>query len=186
MPRIKNSSSQIREAIPYSYPEADLPSRPEIGAQAHFKKKKAPINYRFDSSLAPEMRWDEQNSVREIGEALIRKILESDNLTDAKRAATELASLGKPFLDWAGKAEHSSFEVPTLPLFVHERLSTKAILETLKEHKKDKQPDFFDVLFGSVEHSLSDQVLRAYEHRDQWVNRMVLGDSLVVMNSLLH
>ena len=89
MPRIKNSSSQIREAIPYSYPEADLPSRPEIGAQAHFKKKKAPINYRFDSSLAPEMRWDEQNSVREIGEALIRKILESDNLTDAKRAATE-------------------------------------------------------------------------------------------------
>ncbi|HOD08317.1 MAG TPA: site-specific DNA-methyltransferase [Myxococcota bacterium] len=186
MPRIKNSSSQIREAVPYSYPEADLPSRPEIGAQAHFKKKKAPVVYRFDSSLAPEMRWDEQNSAREIGDALIKKILDSDNLTDAKRAATELASLGKPFLDWAGKAEHSSFEVPTLPLFVHERLSTKAILETLKEHRKDKQPDFFDVLFGSAEHSLSDQVLRAYEHRDQWVNRMVLGDSLVVMNSLLH
>jgi hypothetical protein len=28
-------------------------------------------------------------------------------------------------------------------------------------------------------------VLRAYEHRDKWVNRMILGDSLVVMNSLL-
>jgi adenine-specific DNA-methyltransferase len=29
-------------------------------------------------------------------------------------------------------------------------------------------------------------VLRAYEYRDKWVNRMILGDSLVVMNSLLH
>jgi Adenine specific DNA methylase Mod len=31
-----------------------------------------------------------------------------------------------------------------------------------------------------------DQVLRAYEYKDKWVNRMILGDSLVVMNSLLH
>ena len=28
-------------------------------------------------------------------------------------------------------------------------------------------------------------MLRAYEHRDSWTNRMILGDSLVVMNSLL-
>jgi adenine-specific DNA-methyltransferase len=27
--------------------------------------------------------------------------------------------------------------------------------------------------------------MRAYEHQDQWVNRMILGDSLVVMHSLL-
>ena len=186
MPRIKKSGNQIREAIPYSYPESDLASRPEIGAQAHFKKTKPPVTHRFDSSLAPQMQWDGQNPVREAGEALIRKILESDDIADARRAAIELAALGRPFLDWAGKAEHMSFDVPTLPLFVHERLSTKAILETLKEHRKDKDPDFFDVLFGSQEHSLSDQVLRAYEHRDKWVNRMVLGDSLVVMNSLLH
>ncbi|HEX7407481.1 MAG TPA: site-specific DNA-methyltransferase, partial [Candidatus Binatia bacterium] len=29
-------------------------------------------------------------------------------------------------------------------------------------------------------------VLRAYEYPDNWVNRLILGDSLVVMNSLLH
>jgi hypothetical protein len=34
-----------------------------------------------------------------------------------------------PFLNWAGKAERLSFDVPTLPLFVHERLSTKGIIE---------------------------------------------------------
>jgi adenine-specific DNA-methyltransferase len=99
-------------------------------------------------------------------------------------ATAELARLGEPFLNWAGKAERLSFEVPTMPLFVHERLSTKAILETLKGHKRDKQIDMFE-LFGDPQHPIADQVLRAYEHRDKWVNRMILGDSLVVMNSLL-
>jgi len=37
-----------------------------------------------------------------------------------------------------GKAERLSFDVPTLPLFIHERLSTKAIVETLTGHKRDK------------------------------------------------
>ena len=41
-----------------------------------------------------------------------------------------------PQLQWAGKAERLSFDVPTLPLFVHERLSTQAILETVGRHKR--------------------------------------------------
>ena len=55
--------------------------------------------------------------------------------------------MGQPFLNWAGKAERLSFAVPTLPLFIHERLSTTAILETLKGHKRDRQLTMFD-LFG--------------------------------------
>ncbi|MBI3760707.1 MAG: site-specific DNA-methyltransferase, partial [Chloroflexi bacterium] len=90
-----------------------------------------------------------------------------------------------PQLQWAGKAERTSFDVPTLPLFVHERLSTKAILETLKGHKRDKRLDFFDALFGEPQLSISDRILRAYEYLDNWQNRLILGDSLVVMNSLL-
>src|SRR5208283_3205720 len=39
---------------------------------------------------------------------------------------------------------------------------------------------------GDPRHSIADQVLKAYEYRDKWVNRMILGDSLAVMNSLLH
>jgi adenine-specific DNA-methyltransferase len=104
-----------------------------------------------------------------------------------REAVDQLKRLGKPFLDWAGKAERLSFDVPTLPLFVHERLSTMGIIETLKAHRKDaasEQLDMFE-LFGDPQHSVLDQVLRAYEYRDEWVNRMVLGDSLVVMNSLL-
>src|SRR5439155_2287387 len=41
-------------------------------------------------------------------------------------------------------------------------------------------------LFGVPQRPVIDQVLKAYEYRDKWVNRMILGDSLVAMNSLLH
>ena len=72
--------------------------------------------------------------------------------------------------------------MPTLPLFVHERLSTKAVLETLKAHERDRQMEL--QLFGDPQLSLAQQ-LEAYEHTGGWVNRLILGDSLVVMNSLL-
>ena len=107
------------------------------------------------------------------------------HLNAAQDSLARLKAMSKPFLNWSGKAERMSFDVPTLPLFIHERLSTKAILETLKGHKRDKQADMFE-LFGDPCHSIVDQTLKAYEHQDKWVNRMVLGDSLVVMNSLLH
>jgi adenine-specific DNA-methyltransferase len=169
----------------YKHPEAKSLMRPDVGTQAQFKKKKPPKTYRYDSSLSPALDWDGQNPAREQGEALIRQVLEAEKLEDAKMSAAKLKALSKPFLNWAGKAERLSFDVPTLPLFVHERLSTKAIVETLGGHKRDKQQTMFE-LFGDPQHSITDQILRAYEYQDDWVNRMILGDSLVVMNSLLH
>jgi len=179
-----NGTKKPREASTYRHPEADSPLRPDVGTQPQFKKRKPPVTYRYDSSLSPELNWDGQNHARETGEALIREILEANSLEGAKQAAERLKGMSGPFLDWAGKAERLSFDVPTLPLFVHERLSTKGIIETLKGHKLDPQLGFD--LFGDPGRSITDQVLKAYEYRDKWVNRMILGDSLVVMNSLLH
>ncbi|HZT69928.1 MAG TPA: site-specific DNA-methyltransferase [Terriglobia bacterium] len=69
--------------------------------------------------------------------------------------------------------------MPTLPLFVHERLSTEAILKSVQTHKQQLD------LFADPKLDLAERVLRAYEHKTGWVNRLILGDSLVVMNSLL-
>ena len=75
MPRPRKAKPATpKDAQAYRHPDADLPVRPEIGAQAHFKKAKPPTTYRFDSSLAPELNWDGQNPARETGEALIREI----------------------------------------------------------------------------------------------------------------
>jgi adenine-specific DNA-methyltransferase len=183
----RSGGSSSRRAENYKHPTAESLLRPDVGTQAQFKKKKPPKQYRYDSSLAPEMNWDGQNPAREEGEAMIARVLDAESLEDAKAAAAKLKAMSKPFLNWAGKAERLSFDVPTLPLFVHERLSTKAILETLKGHRKDRgaeQPDMFE-LFADPCLPIHEQVLRAYEHKGGWVNRMILGDSLVVMNSLL-
>jgi len=192
----------------YRHPEAESLLRPDVGTQAQFRKKKPPARYRYDSSLSPALDWDGQNPAREAGEtrlaAIESELAEASRGLEALRessteeaiagveravrsasgAAQELRAMSRAFLDWAGKAERLSFDVPTLPLFVHERLSTKAILETLKGHRRDRQIDLFD-LFADPGRPIHDQVLRAYEYPDQWVNRMVLGDSLVVMSSLL-
>jgi len=96
-----------------------------------------------------------------------------------------LQALSQPFLNWSGKAERLSFEVPTLPLFIHERLSTEAILETLKSHRASGQVDWLNDLFGNPERPVWEQLTKSYEHANGWSNRMILGDSLVVMNSLL-
>jgi len=180
----RSSPSSASPMNSYRHPDADVATRPEIGTQSQFRKKKAPKTYKYDSSLSPALEWDGQNAAREEGERLLQAILTASSLETAKESAEHLARLSKPFLNWAGKAERLSFDVPTLPLFVHERLSTQAILETLKRHRADKQTDMFD-LFADPQRSITDQVLKAYEHRDKWVNRLILGDSLVVMNSLL-
>jgi adenine-specific DNA-methyltransferase len=168
----------------YQHAEATQLLKPEVGTQPLFRKKKEPATYRYDSSLSPALDWD-TNPAREQGEALIRRIQQAQTLEEAKTAAAQLTAMSKPFLNWAGKAERLSFNVPTLPLFVHERLSTRAIIETLKAYKRDKQEDFLSGLFGNPSLPVTDQILRAYEHREPWQNRMILGDSLVVMNSLL-
>jgi adenine-specific DNA-methyltransferase len=75
----------------YQHPTASSPARPEIGAQAHFKKTKAPASYRYDSSLAPELVWDEGNPAREDAEKLIAALADHG----LKLAALALQSPGK-------------------------------------------------------------------------------------------
>ncbi|MDY7053368.1 site-specific DNA-methyltransferase [Limnospira fusiformis] len=182
MPR-KNTPKKLKEVQDYTH-NKQHPQRPDIGTESQFQKPKPPVTYRYDSSLAPELNWDE-NPAREKAEALITKILNATSLEEAQAAALELKSMGEPFLNWSGKAERSSLEVPTLPLFVHERLSTRAILETLKSHEiGGDQLNLFD-LFNDPQWSITDQILRAYEYQGNWVNRMILGDSLITMNSLV-
>jgi adenine-specific DNA-methyltransferase len=187
-----------KRAETYRHEEEAL-LRPEVGTQAQFRKRKPPKTYRYDSSLSPALDWDGENSARELGEWLISQIEEASALdppfafreprrfgdvevAGLRDAVAQLKALSRPFLDWAGKAERLSFDVPTLPLFVHERLSTKAILQTLTGHARDRQMEM--QLFADPQLSLAQQ-LEAYEHKGGWVNRMILGDSLVVMNSLL-
>jgi adenine-specific DNA-methyltransferase len=84
-----------------------------------------------------------------------------------------------PQLIWAGKKEHTSFEVDVVPLHIHERISTRAILDAVRR----PQPPQLD-LFGETPLPVNQQI-EFYRHEVGWANRLILGDSLLVMNSLL-
>ena len=87
-----------------------------------------------------------------------------------------------PSLQWAGKAERTSFEVPTVSLHVHERLEPRTILEAVRRGAggEESQPS----LFHANERPIREAV-EFYGHRDHWTNRLIAGDSLLVMRSLL-
>lgn len=183
----------------------DAAARPEAGAAPRFRAKKEPARYRYDSSLSPALDWDDQPA-REVAAWLLARIEEAAPLpgqtfpqprvlagADGKPLLTVaglqdalalLKGMQRPFLNWSGKAERLSFEVPTLPLFIHERLSTEAIIKTLEGHRKTPQQSDLFGFFADPQMPMAKQV-DAYAYRNGWVNRMILGDSLSVMNSLL-
>ncbi|MFZ2172141.1 MAG: site-specific DNA-methyltransferase, partial [Methylococcaceae bacterium] len=173
--------------------------RPDVGIQPEFNGRKQPKSYRYDSSLAPELSWDE-NAEREFAEWLLNLIAiaaeqgeaaifnepqiwqgTEEKFSSIRECVARLKSLTQPFLNWAGKAERRDIKVPTIPLFVHERHSTQAILKTLESYRAAGTN--LD-LFGDPELDISD-MLDAYEHKGPWTNRLIQGDSLQVMNSLL-
>ncbi len=86
-----------------------------------------------------------------------------------------------PQLQWAGKAEHTSFEVPTVSLHVHERIDPKTIIESARA---EKDTDGQLSLFQEEKKPLR-EAIEFYKHREGWSNRLIAGDSLLVMNSML-
>ncbi len=94
-----------------------------------------------------------------------------------------------PQLMWAGKAERTSFDVPTVSLHVHERIDPKSIIAAVrtngdraKPHAAQRQLSLFE---EPAEYLPLRDALDFYKHPHGWTNRLVAGDSLLVMNSLL-
>lgn len=140
----------------------------------------------YDPHLDPVLNFD---SARAGIEKLIDNALASDNPERMKDALQELKRLQAPYLNWTGKAERTSVEVDTVSLHVHERVDPATILANAAKRLKGKegatqwqQPDLFAAPFENLPLR---QALDFYHHEKGWSNRLVAGDSLLVMNSLL-
>ena len=89
-----------------------------------------------------------------------------------------------PQLIWAGKAEHTSFEIPTVSLHVHERIDPRSIIESVR--KRNGEPKRQASLFEfEGENPPLREAIEFYKHKQDWSNRLIAGDSLLVMNSLI-
>ncbi|MFA4915513.1 MAG: hypothetical protein WC560_02435 [Syntrophales bacterium] len=90
-----------------------------------------------------------------------------------------------PQLQWAGKTEHTSFEIPTVSLHVHERIDPRTIVEAVRRTPDPAAPVQFSLFATPQENPPLREAIEFYQHAHGWSNRMVAGDSLLVMNSLL-
>ena len=88
-----------------------------------------------------------------------------------------------PSLQWAGKKEHTSFDVPTVSLHVHERIDPRTIIEAVR--KTDDQAAQQMSLFAEQQKQPLREAIEFYKHPHNWTNRLIAGDSLLVMNSLI-
>ncbi len=140
----------------------------------------------YDPHLDPVLNFD---SARAGIETLIDDALASNDPGRMKEALEELKRLQQPYLAWTGKAEKTSFTVDTVSLHVHERVDPATILAHVAKLTEGKdaarqwrQPDLFAAPFENLPLR---QALEFYRHEKGWSNRLVAGDSLLVMNSLL-
>jgi adenine-specific DNA-methyltransferase len=105
-----------------------------------------------------------------------------------------------PQLVWKGKDEQDQEElsVPVVPIYIQEKINPQAIVEEVRRDAArlcppdgvqdaqtaygGEQPDLFGDFNGLPEDF--EQRVDFYHHDANWQNRMILGDSLMVMTSL--
>jgi adenine-specific DNA-methyltransferase len=89
-----------------------------------------------------------------------------------------------PQLVWQGKDDQDSRDltVATVPIYIQEKIQPQAIMESLRDvsQKASGQMDLFSDFNGLA----FDKLVEFYQHELHWTNRLILGDSLLVMNSL--
>ena len=91
-----------------------------------------------------------------------------------------------PQLVWKGKDEQDAQDlaVPAVPVYIQEKIHPMAIVENIRaEAKKEKSEEQFS-LFADFNGIEFEEMIDFYHHEQNWTNRMILGDSLLVMNSL--
>ena len=87
-----------------------------------------------------------------------------------------------PTLQWTGKQEQDSFNVTTTSIHVHEIVRPINVIGAVLKPRENRQLTLFNDV-PDVESIL--HAVEAYQHNEKWTNRMIAGDSLVIMNSLL-
>lgn len=118
MPRKRHTRKPIER---YEHRDKERVNNPPVGlvtpeTDPAAREKKT---YAHDPHLDPALQFDSQRG--EV-EEIIDAGLSAETLEQAKTALQALKKRQQPYLSWAGKAETTTFDVPTVSLHVHERI----------------------------------------------------------------
>src|SRR5271165_121383 len=113
-----------------------------------------------------------------------------DFVADEELAAKTMLYPRDPSLDpqlvWKGKDEQDreDLAVPVVPVYIQEKVHPQAIINALPriEQSGGDQPNLFADFNGGPQDFA--QKVDFYHHEQNWSNRLILGDSLLVLTSL--
>ncbi len=199
--KTKSASGEDSQILSYRHPNKRV-NNPDVGlVNPETDPAQPKTAWAYDPHLDPALQFDVRRAQIE---KLIDDALASGDNDTMRDALAELKRLQSPYLNWAGKAERTSFDIDTISLHVHERIDPASILSAVRKAMSSspsgrgargegkpsgkqklpawQQPGLFDAPFENV--PLRDAI-DFYRHERGWANRMVAGDSLLVMNSLL-
>ncbi|GKT01584.1 site-specific DNA-methyltransferase [Acidovorax sp. SUPP3434] len=190
------------QVLAYRHPDRRK-NNPEVGlVNTESDPEQPKTRWAYDPHLDPTLQFD---TARAQADALIADALAGNDPAAMRHALQTLQRMGAPYLQWTGKAERTSFEVDTVSLHVHERIDAMSILSSVSKRQNamksgaasagaasasGQKIQNFQFQTGLFEAPFESVPLRSaldfYKHDRGWANRLVAGDSLLVMNSLLH
>lgn len=112
-----------------------------------------------------------------------------DFIADEEKAPKTVLYPRDPSLDpqlvWKGKDEQDAQDlaVPAVPVYIQEHIKPQNIIELVRSESKKDEPQQ-PMLFGDFNGLTFEDRVDFYHHEQHWSNRIILGDSLMVMTSL--
>lgn len=149
------------------------------------KKNKIPIKERSSAQEFNDQvkQYTHQDQKRANNPPVGLVTAETDHLNGTKTYSYDPHM--DPQLIWAGKKEGENFVVDTVSLHVHERVDPLTIIENAKKKEQEAQLQLFHYFESSGSNLPIRDAIEFYKHDQNWSNRLIAGDSLIVMNSLL-
>jgi len=91
-----------------------------------------------------------------------------------------------PQLVWKGKDEQDreALAVAAVPIYIQEKIHPQVVVEQVRAQARREQPESQIALFGDFNGLSFQDLIDFYRHEQSWTNRVILGDSLLVMFSL--
>ncbi len=176
---------------------AHIPSAEEAGYEAGSPKVKEagaielPLNPVITRGQDPELFWMHKYGSDEKLAAQLDELQAKLKAGDNAGARTALENLRDLITHRYEQPEDESLHVDIRSLYRHEHIAPETLIKGLYRlvvEKAANQDELFAVneLFGNaIGHEELDKVSDYYTHSDGWTNRLIQGDSLLVMTSLL-
>lgn len=177
MPRPKGSTNKPKtekKVTRYTYEDIREPRTPETGHTPLLPAEEQVVTLPMDNG------WSKAVHVGRLPEG------------DERPVVVDMDPAADPVLFWAGKRNRR--QVPVLPLQRNEIVSESRIAQIIERARKNAEEKSGAAqqghLFADLEKTLreSDKGKRVefYTHEEGWKNKLICGDSLHVMESLLH